>query len=63
MPERSLIRGLIERSRIFFLFLDKEAGEQFAQVSLSLTANPTTLQTEYYDGLSPTHTFLGSAID
>lgn len=63
MPERSLIRGLIKRSRIILPLHDEEAGEQFSQASLSLTTKPTTLQTEYYDGLSPTHTFLGSAVD
>lgn len=63
MPGRTLIRGLSERNRITFPFLDKEAGEHFVQVSLSLTAKPTTLKTEYYHGLSPTHSFLGLAID
>lgn len=65
MPGRSLIRGLTERSRMTFPFLGKEAGEWFVQVSLSLTPKPTTLKTEYclYDGLSPTHSFLGSAVD
>lgn len=47
MPGRSLIKGLPEKSRIVLQFLDKDTGEQFAEVSLPLTAKPTSLKTEY----------------
>lgn len=46
MPGRNLIRGLTEKSRIILQFLDKDA-EQFAEVSLPLTAKATALKTEH----------------